>query len=351
MSTDDRRLDVLRAVVSEYVSTREPVGSKSVAQQHDLGVSSATIRNDMAALEEQGLIYQPHTSAGRVPTDKGYRLFVNQLQSIKPMSAAERRAVEAFLEQSVDVEDVVDRTVRLLAQATQQVAVVQYPVLSRAAVRRVELVDLGHRRILLIVVTDAGDVERRMLDLPHESAAESDFDEDDLTIVRDILGARTEGLTGDEIAPALAEIERDAPEAQKPLIAAASDAMEDMLRPTPTSSRLAVAGMSNLARAQVDFHDLAPVLDALEEQVILLRLFSEADEDDRDRDRTVHVTIGTENPHDDLQETSIVSGTYGTGTAGGHAHLGILGPTRMDYPGTMRTVRAVAAYLSRFLNS
>ena len=104
---DDRKLAVLRAIVEDYVSTNEPVGSKALAERHNLGVSPATIRNDMAALEEQGYITQPHTSAGRVPTDKGYRLFVDRLSQIKPLSAAERRAIETFLAGAVDLDDVV----------------------------------------------------------------------------------------------------------------------------------------------------------------------------------------------------------------------------------------------------
>src|SRR5262245_4095464 len=131
---DDRKLAVLRAIVRDYVSTMEPVGSKSLVDRHHLDVSPATIRNDMAVLEEQGYITQPHTSAGRIPTDKGYRLFVDRLSGIKPLSVAERRAIETFLAGAYDLDDVVLRTVRLLAQLTRQVALVQYPSLTRSAV-------------------------------------------------------------------------------------------------------------------------------------------------------------------------------------------------------------------------
>ena len=143
--TEDRRLAVLRAIVEDYVQTREPVGSKALVERHSLGVSPATIRNDMAALEEEGYIAQPHTSAGRVPTDKGYRLFVDRLSTVKPLSPAEKRAIQILLDGAVDLDDVVDRTVRLLAQLTRQVAVVQYPSLTRSTVRHVELVPLGRR--------------------------------------------------------------------------------------------------------------------------------------------------------------------------------------------------------------
>src|SRR5690242_12200343 len=115
---EDRRLAVLRAIVEDYVSTREPVGSKALVERHRLGVSPATIRNDMAALEEEGYITQPHTSAGRVPTDKGYRLFVDKLSTVKPMSAPEKRAIEGFLAGAVGLDDVVNRTVRLTTSSS-----------------------------------------------------------------------------------------------------------------------------------------------------------------------------------------------------------------------------------------
>ena len=129
-----RRLEILRAIVDEYVSTQEPVGSKSIAARSGLGISPATIRNEMAVLEDEGLITHPHTSAGRIPTDLGYRVFVDKLATVKPLSSAERRAIETFLEGALDLDDVVLRTVRLLADVTKQVAVVQYPSMVKSRV-------------------------------------------------------------------------------------------------------------------------------------------------------------------------------------------------------------------------
>lgn len=162
----ERRLQVLRAIVQDYVGTEEPVGSKALTERHNLGVSPATVRNDMAALEDEGFIAQPHTSAGRIPTDKGYRLFVDKLAGVKPMSAPERRAIQNFLDGAVDLDDVVARTVRLLAQLTRQVAVVQYPSLTRSTVRHVELLSLAPARVMLVLITDTGRVEQRMVDCP-----------------------------------------------------------------------------------------------------------------------------------------------------------------------------------------
>ena len=163
--SDDRRLDVLRAIVEDYVATQEPVGSKALVERHHLGVSPATIRNDMAVLEDEGYIAQPHTSAGRVPTDKGYRMFVDRLATVKALSAAERRAIETFLTGAVDVDDVVQRSVRVLAQLTNQVAIVQYPSLIRSTVRHIEIVALENARVLLVVITSSGRVEQRIVEL------------------------------------------------------------------------------------------------------------------------------------------------------------------------------------------
>ena len=190
---NDRRLDVLRAIVSQYVHTREPVGSKAIAQSQDLGVSSATIRNDMAVLEEAGLIYQPHTSAGRVPTDKGYRVFVDQLATLKPMSAPERQAVEKFLARAEDLDDVVMATVRLLAQVTRQVALIEYPVNARSTLSRIEFVDLSDSRLLIVVITEQGKVFERLREMPQDLAQE------DLLTLRSVLNAAYQGKDAGEV--------------------------------------------------------------------------------------------------------------------------------------------------------
>jgi heat-inducible transcriptional repressor len=165
---ESRRLEILRAIVDEYVATQEPVGSKAIADRHSLGISPATIRNEMAMLEEQGLITHPHTSAGRIPTDLGYRVFVDKLANIKPLSSAERRAIESFLEGAHDLDDVIMRTVKLLADVTKQVAVVQYPSFVKSHVRHLELVSLTPSRLMLILITDSGRVEQRIVEFGHD---------------------------------------------------------------------------------------------------------------------------------------------------------------------------------------
>jgi heat-inducible transcriptional repressor len=336
--SEDRRLAVLRAIVEDYVDTREPVGSKALVERHNLGVSPATIRNDMAVLEEEGYIVQPHTSAGRVPTDKGYRLFVDRLHGIKPLSSAERRAIQTLLDGAVDLDDVVDRTVRLLAQLTRQVAVMQYPSLSRSTVRHIELVPLGGHRLLLVLITDTGRVEQRLVEVAREPSAEL------LGELRARLNAAAAGQRLTRVASVVALLPDSFTPADAPLVRSVLAALEDSLA-IEREERIVLAGTANLARAGHDFAGtISPVLEALEEQVVLLRLLSEMAQDPGD----VGVRIGRETASEPLAETAVVASGYGSG---GEvvARLGVLGPIRMDYPTTIAAVRAVARYVSRIL--
>ena len=201
---DDRKLAILRAIVTDYVDTREPVGSKALVERHRLDVSAATVRNDMAALEEEGYITQPHTSAGRIPTDKGYRLFVDRLAQIKPLSSAERTAIAAFLNGTADVDDLMARTVRLLAQLTRQVAIVQYPVAQRAVVRHVDLVPLTVAQDALGPDTVALAAGASAPDLMSDAAAAEALPDTGLTPrMQEIRALLRQGLSNKHIAQQL----------------------------------------------------------------------------------------------------------------------------------------------------
>ena len=331
---DERKLTVLRAIVEDYVSTTEPVGSKSLVDRHHFDVSPATIRNDMAVLEEQGFIAQPHTSAGRVPTDKGYRLFVDRLSGVKPLSVAERRAIETFLAGAYSLDDVVTRTVRLLAQLTRQVAVVQYPSLTRSSIKHIELVSLAPARLLLVLITDTGRIEQCTVDLPEPWGEES------VSQVRAVVNACLDGRKLSEAATLVNTLIDRLPVAERANASAVFSVLLDSLVERH-EEKIVFGGAANLAPN--DFNKgLRDVLEALEEQVVLMRLLGEADP------AILTVRIGAENQVAGLQTTSVVSTGYGS--AGQPlAKLGVLGPTRMDYPGTMGAVRAVARYVGKIL--
>ncbi|WP_159502314.1 heat-inducible transcriptional repressor HrcA [Microbacterium sp. 18062] len=336
----ERGLDVLRAIVQDYVETREPVGSKSIVDRHSFGVSAATIRNDMAQLEDEDLIAAPHTSSGRVPTDKGYRVFVDHLAELRPLTTAQRNAITAFLEGPADLDDVLARTVRALTQLTGQVALVQYPSFERANVTHVELVHLGGARLVVIVVTDTGRVSQRIAVVPDE------LDETDVAQLRARVCALVVGrsvregtlLVAETLAQPAAPTRADA--ALRSTLRGLGEELDGFRQ-----DRLVMAGTANLARSEGDFRgSIYPLLEAIEEQVTLLRLMSEMVADGKG----LSASIGRENAPFGLVEASVVASDYEA--TGGQARVGLLGPMRMDYSSNLAAVRAVAHYLSRLLD-
>ncbi|KHL12122.1 UNVERIFIED_CONTAM: HrcA family transcriptional regulator [Mumia flava] len=336
---DERKLAVLRAIVEDYVATQEPVGSRALVDRHGLGVSPATVRNDMAVLEEEGFIAQPHTSAGRIPTDKGYRLFVDRLATVQRLSGPERRAIESFLEGAVDVDDVVQRSVRLLAQLTHQVALVQYPTLTRSTVRHVEVVPLDGTRVLVVLITSSGRVDQRIVELPEVLGEEL------LTDLRARLLGAALGQRLSDASTSVADLIETFRPSERPLVTAIVTTLTRAFSDERADERVAVGGAANLARFGTDFEtSVKPVLEALEEHVVLLKLLGEATSPS-----TLTVRIGAEGPYEELATTSVVATTYGTEIEP-LATLGVVGPTRMDYPGTMAAVRAVARYVGQTLS-
>jgi heat-inducible transcriptional repressor len=335
----ERSLEVLRVIVQDYVASREPVGSKSIVERHSFGVSAATIRNDMAQLEEEELIAAPHTSSGRVPTDKGYRVFVDRLTELRPLSPAQRQAIETFLGEAVDLDDVLARTVRLLSQLTSQVALAQYPSFGNARVRHIELVVLAPTRLMTVLITDSGRVDQHLLDGPHG------LDDAGLAELRRVFNSALGGTALSDAAQTLTTVADSVSPALRGIAGDIARALGDQVAAN-RHDRLVMAGAANLARTESDFTgSIFPVLEAIEEQVTLLKLFGEMEIDDGER---VVASIGRENADFGLGETSVLASGY-TASGGSVAHLGVLGPTRMDYSNNMVAVRAVARYLTRLL--
>jgi len=334
----ERPLEVLKAIVQDYIQSNEPVGSKSLVERHSFGVSAATIRNDMAILEEEELIAAPHTSSGRVPTDKGYRLFVDRLNEVKPISNAERAAIEGFLSKSSDLDETLGQTARLLSQLTNEIALVQYPSLGKASVRHIELIAIDEKRLLLMLITDSGRIQQHVMEVA------AGYDAAAVEKLRNFLNDKVAGKPLSQVNKTLRSAKY---EINSSLQALAGIVIPEiaMLVDANSQEKILLAGTSNLAKRQGEFPgSISPVLEAIEEQVVLLKLISEMQADQHG----VSLRIGRENTLDALSNTSVlVSGYENQGSE--VAKVGVIGPTRMDYSSNIGAVRAVARYLTQSL--
>lgn len=339
MNIPERSLEVLKAIVRDYVNTNLPVGSKSIADKHHLGVSAATVRNDMALLEEEELIIAPHTSSGRIPTDKGYRVFVEQLSELKPLSKPERQAIESFLESSLSLDETVEKSARALAQLTNALALVRYPSLGKAQVRHIELIPLSGPRTLLMLITDAGRVQQQVVEFENEPSEE---------LLQDLRGRLNGHMAGRPLADVAtragqieSELSPDAKAFSSQVITTLAELVDENRQ-----EKVIISGTANLVRTEQDFSGgFSEILDLLEEQVVLLRL---VDEVVLDVDG-IGIKIGTENQLESLNRATMMIGEYGS-TPSSTARVGVLGPTRMDYSGNIASLRAVARYLTKSLD-
>jgi heat-inducible transcriptional repressor len=332
---DDRKLAVLHAIVAEYVAGGEPVGSKRVVEAAHLDVSAATVRNEMVALEELGFITQPHTSAGRVPTDRGYRRFVDDLRENRTLDAPRREMVQELLGSAGDVEDLLARTSSVLSQLTRLVSLVIAPAIDASRLKLVELVGLTPASALLLLVADTGRVEKRSVELPAGTT------DSDLERVRTVLGEHVRGRRLGEVHGVLRRIADDAPSDLRELVGSLADATAIDLA-DDTVHRVFVGGQASLVGDRsFEREHLSRMLQLLEERATLARLLSDATADDEPT-----VRIGGENEVEDLRAASLVAQRYRMVTAGS---LGVLGPTRMDYAEVLATVRVVADQLQETL--
>ena len=334
----ERSLDVLRAIVQDFISSNQPVGSKALLDRHPLGVSATTIRNDMALLEEEEIITAPHTSSGRIPTEKGYRLFVDQLGDVKPLSQAERNAIESFLVGANDLDDVVERTARSLSQLTNALSLVQYPSLGKSAVRHIELLPLSQTRVLLMLITDNGRVQQVQIE------CQTDLDDELVQEIRGRLNGMLAGSQLSEVQGVLEDLANQFSLERREFVDRVLSSLMSLVDAN-RQEKLVISGASNLIRQDVDFSgELSKVLEAIEEQVVLMKLLDELHTDAHG----VGLRIGSELGMQGITNTSVVfTGYESKGTE--VAKLGILGPTRMDYSNNIASVRAVARYLSKVL--
>jgi heat-inducible transcriptional repressor len=333
---DDRKASILRAIVEEYVETAQPVGSATIARSRDLGVSSATVRNDMTVLEREGYLVQPHTSAGRIPTDLGYRFFVDHFTRPN-LPAGQRRAVSDFFTRAHRaLEDLLNETSQFLARITDHAAVIVGPQPDAARLRSIQLVSLQPNVVVGVAVMSNGTVEKEVIGL------DRDEELDDEQLAR--LGAwLTDSLQGERLAaltppPTTGDAHLDA------LAARVCDALAS--RGADASEPVYVGGASRLAAEGQAFstqESAGRLLELLEHQVVVVSLVQNL------LDQGVTVRIGAENDRAELRECSLVLAPYTIeGDVAGT--VAVLGPTRMDYQQALAAVAAVSNQLGRLLS-
>jgi len=335
---DERKAAILRAVVEEYIHTAQPVGSAHVVRSSGVQVSSATVRNDMATLEQEGYLRQPHTSAGRIPTEKGYRFFVDNLGPATTLRRADAVQVRSFFEQAHgELERMLQDTSRLLGDLTSYAGVVVGPAATEATVRSVQLVGLTPSAVLLVVVLSNGTVEKHHLDLGDGRPA-----------LADGVGEERISAATARLAHHLTHTARSALPALPSSGDAALDALCDLALASLRTDggddpdQVFVGGTSRIARAFDALETVREVLGILEQQYVVVTLLRDV------LDRGLQVAIGTETGMENLADCALIVAPYEVdGEPAGS--IGVLGPARMDYPQAMAAVAVVGNRLSRRL--
>jgi len=328
-----RKQAVLRAVVEEYVRTGEPVGSETVSERGNLGVSSATIRNEMAALEELGYLTHPHTSAGRAPTDIGYRRYVDMLPPGRLREAQRRTIADFFQQTAVDMEEVLLGATRLLSTLTQYAGLAAPSSSTEDRIARAELIELGPT-LMILLVGEHGRVYKAFADRPDGATHEA----------AEAASSRIASFTGlslGEAAERARALSGNAPPDERDLLRLVAEAVEDV-RLRSEEAHVLVGGVGNLAAEVVTWRldTVRRLLEAIERESEMLTLLKRASVAD-----DLSVTIGGEHPSTGEWDAAIVAAPYRAGETP-VGSIGIVGPTRMDYLTAMTTVRAVARRLS-----
>jgi heat-inducible transcriptional repressor len=329
-----RQAAILSAIVREYIRSGEPIGSKHLVGRYKLDVSSATVRNDMSLLEELGYLAQPHTSAGRIPTDLGYRWFVDTAAAPKLAEGQQRELDEAFSEPA-DLDENLMRASEVLTRFTRYASAVLMPQLQISRLRHLDLAWLSPRMVVAVLIGDGGRVEKRMIEL------DSDVTEREVEHVSHEVNRSLGGLPLDQAKQELQKMSKRASARERALHAAVSEAVGDLME---LDRRVVVGGASKLAADDAlgsERATLRRVYEAMDRQTELLRLLDEAI-------RPVSVRIGAEVPVEDLHSISVVAAPYGT-VGDGAGSVGVIGPTRMDYVRAMAIVAAVARTLEASL--
>jgi len=335
---DERKQRVLQAIIEDYILTALPVGSRTIARKYGLGVSSATIRNEMADLEEMGYLEQPHTSAGRVPSDKGYRFYVDWLMKSASLSEEHlRRIHKGYQKKAREIESLIQETIKVLSEITDYMTVVLGPQISRTKLEQIHFLNLSANSALFVVVTTVGFVDKCIVDIPESITAE------ELELISEVMTYHLKGKSVEDITRStLSDIRMDLGKYQD-FIAASLDLLEYLLNQRK-DERVWVGGKTNILN-QPEFQSIEKaraVFSVIDQEELVRDLLSAA------TPGSIHVSIGGENRIEEVQDCSLISATFRIGTDT-YGKIGIIGPKRMDYSHTVAVLECVEKALSEVL--
>ncbi|KNY26796.1 heat-inducible transcriptional repressor HrcA [Pseudobacteroides cellulosolvens] len=336
MYLDDRKRRILQAIIDDYIDTAEPIGSRTIARKHELGLSSATIRNEMADLEEMGFLGQPHTSAGRVPSDKGYRLYVNELMKERVISTEEADCIKQALEVRInEMNQLIRQASMIMSKITKYTSIAIAPQLKKSILKAVQVVPIQPGRALVIVVTSANVVRNSFIKIQDNVTA------DLLIMLSNVLNIKLNGLTIDQIGNnILLDIEKElgiTKEILIPIIDGIVDSINNI-----DYSDVYLEGTTNILNFP-EFMDIVKAkefLNVLDEKEKIYKILN-----DKNGTESIGVHIGTENDIQQIKDCSLITATYSIGNIV-LGTIGVIGPTRMEYAKVISSMN----FLKRKLN-
>lgn len=337
---NEREKSILRSIVQQFILTASPVGSRYIVKKYDIGFSPATVRNIMSDLEESGFIDHPHTSAGRVPTDKGYRFYVDSLMEIPELNQAEKGIINrSFKHEISETDDILRIASKLMSQITKQIACVTYPKLDHGILQKLQLVSLSSTRLLIVLSIKSGLVKTITLEV------KSEIKDSQLSFVENLLNERLSGLTLDEIRKTFKARFSDVSDNDKSIIRIFIDSVDKIFVDTKTNDRVFITGAKNVIQ-QPEFENpekFQSVIELIEDKDIIIHIMEKKDKGTDD----IVISIGKENLNQKLQEYSLITKEYNYGETSGT--LGIIGPKRMEYSKVVAIVDYIAKMLSDVL--
>ncbi|HWP82237.1 MAG TPA: heat-inducible transcriptional repressor HrcA [Bacteroidota bacterium] len=338
---NDRERGILRHVVYNYIQTATPVGSRYISRRFESGLSAATIRNVMADLEERGYLSHPHTSAGRIPTDLGYRYYVDFLMEVEHLSENEKKSIENHLVQTLDPDTILRETSKLLSKISKQLSIVSSPHISSGIFEKLELIPLSSSKLLVVMSISKGLIKTIMLEVGVEIPRHA------LDDISRKLNERLSGLRLHEIRDTFAERMRDVQDEKSGLVRLFIESVDHLFADSREQEKLHIAGTQNIIEQPefVDPQKFRGVIEMIENEEIIVHLLEKHDE----MEKEFAVTIGSENNDQKAEDYSVVTATYDV--QGVKGRVGIIGPRRMNYAKVIPIVDYFAKSVVRLLSS